>query len=94
MPWHVGLGCCEFRREHTVVYRGDLFLQWRVSLGPPEPDTSILLPLEYYRVRKARDPRDKVYGVLGLSGVKYKQMIQVDYKIDVEVRYVHERVCW
>lgn len=87
LPAHDRNGCCEFRQEHNqyVDFRDEVFSQWRVFFGRPKPDTSILLPLEYYRMRKSGNPRDKVYGMLGIAGDIYKKRIRADYKISTEV---------
>ena len=89
MPRHIVNGCCKLRKEHTVIMRdkhGTLFDQWRAHFGPIHSDTSILLPLEYYRGREAGVVLDKVYGLLGLSGDAYRRLISVNYHVAVEVR--------
>ncbi|KAL5393554.1 hypothetical protein PMIN04_009735 [Paraphaeosphaeria minitans] len=83
-PRHVMIGCCELRKEHDIVFRDEVFQQWRILHGPPAPNTSILLPLEYYRIRKSTKPHDKVYGMLGLAGDVYKKRIKADDTISIE----------
>lgn len=86
LPAHNRNKCCEFRLEHPehVNFRDEVFSQWRAFFGRPQSDTSILLPLEYYRMRKSGDPRDKIYGMLGIAGDIYRQRIRADYETSTE----------
>lgn len=85
LPMHLEAGCCRLRVRHTIRVKDGAFLDWAALFGPIGPNTSILHPLEYYRMRKAKNQLDKIYGLLGLSGEVYKERIHIDYNTSVEV---------
>ena len=57
---------------------------WTVSHPYNRHPSPFILGLELFREREASDPRDKLYGMLGLARGLYKDIIEPDYTKPVE----------
>jgi hypothetical protein len=54
-----------------------------------DPNTVVLQALESFSIRDATDPRDKIFGILGILSLEQKrQFITVDYTRSVEGVYI------
>ncbi|KAF2451518.1 HET-domain-containing protein [Karstenula rhodostoma CBS 690.94] len=84
VPRHIGNECCYYRKDYDLSFRHDVFKQWRAYIRHITPDTGILFPLHYYRIRQSGKSHDKIYGMLGLTGEIYKARIRADYEISIE----------
>jgi hypothetical protein len=94
------------RSVDGILFTTDMNLTWNSQCGTPLPHIAKLMgqksPLswqwsmhrliETFRNRKATDPRDKVYALLGLSMDDTRRLLTVDYSKDIKTVYTEAAI--
>jgi hypothetical protein len=73
----------------THTFLVDSFINTCIAFREPVQEMTVLRLLVRHRAASATDPRDKVFGLLGLVTEGMKMSIKVDYSLDVVDVYVN-----